>query len=55
MGFWDWHWDMVELHEYFEYTNKDDVQKETKQIRICQLEKLTTRGKCKVYKEIKVL
>lgn len=30
-------------------------KKETELIRICQLEKVTTRGKCKAYKEIKVL
>lgn len=30
-------------------------KKETKLIRICQLEKVTTRGKRKAYKEIKEL
>lgn len=30
-------------------------KKETKLIRICQLEKVTTRGKHKAYKEIKEL
>lgn len=40
---------MVELHKRMMF------QKETEQIRICQLEKVTTREKCKACKEIKVL